>query len=138
MIGREIESMKEKKIDTLPEAELVVMQSVWELEEPVGTGKIVEQVEHKKDWSRSTIQVFLGRLEERGFLRCERKGRLKMYYAAIKQEEYRKRETKSFLENMYENSCKKLVASLVQSKMMTKEDLEDIVKIIGESEELNE
>ncbi|MBR3772603.1 MAG: BlaI/MecI/CopY family transcriptional regulator [Clostridium sp.] len=130
--------MKEKKIDTLPESELVVMQSVWELEEPVGTGRIVEQVEQKRDWSRSTIQVFLGRLEERGFLRCERKGRLKMYYSAIKQEEYRKRETKSFLENMYENSCKKLIASLVQTKMLSKEELEDIVKIMEESEDLDE
>ena len=130
--------MKDKKIDTSPEAELVVMKSVWDLEEPVGTGRIVEKVEKKREWSRSTIQVFLGRLEERGFLRCERKGRLKMYYAAIKQQEYLKRETKSFLENMYENSCRKLIVSLVQTKMITKEELEDIVKIIEESEELDE
>lgn len=130
--------MKKSTIETLPEAELVVMQAVWGLEEPVGTGKIIDKVEEKKDWSRSTIQVFLGRLEDRGFLRCERAGRLKMYYAKIKEEEYRTRETKSFLENMYENSCKKLIASLVQTKMMSKEDLQDIMQIIEEGEDVDD
>lgn len=130
--------MKRREIDTLPEAELVVMQAIWGLEEPVGTGKIIESLEEKKDWSRSTIQVFLGRLEERGFLKCERKGRLKMYYSRIKEEEYRARETKSFIENMYENSCGKLIASLVQTNMMTKEDLKEIMKIIEEGDEADE
>ena len=130
--------MKRREIDTLPEAELVVMQAIWGLEEPVGTGKIIESLEEKKDWSRSTIQVFLGRLEERGFLKCERKGRLKMYYSKIKEEEYRARETKSFIENMYENSCGKLIASLVQTNMMTKEDLKEIMKIIEEGDEADE
>lgn len=130
--------MKKKEIETLPEAELVVMQAIWGLEEPVGTGKIIESLEEKKDWSRSTIQVFLGRLEERGFLKCERKGRLKMYYSKIKEEEYRARETKSFIENMYENSCGKLIASLVQTNMMTKEDLKEIMKIIEEGDEADE
>lgn len=128
--------MKKSTIETLPEAELVVMQAVWGLEEPVGTGKIIDKVEEKKDWSRSTIQVFLGRLEDRGFLRCERSGRLKMYYTKIREEEYRARETKSFLENMYENSCKKLIASLVQTKMMTKEDLQDIMQIIEDGDDV--
>lgn len=130
--------MKKNAVDTLPEAELAVMQAVWELGEPVGTGKIVENLEEKREWSRSTIQVFLSRLEDRGFLRCERKGRLKMYYTAVKEEEYRTRETKSFLANMYQNSCQKLIASLVQTNMMTKEDLEDIVKIIEEGEDADE
>lgn len=130
--------MKKKTIETLPEAELVVMQAVWGLEEPVGTGKIIERVEKRKDWSRSTIQVFLGRLEDRGFLHCERNGRLKMYYSKIREEEYRTRETETFLENMYQNSCKKLIASLVQTKMMSKEDLKDIMEIIEEGGDKND
>ncbi len=130
--------MKKKTIETLPEAELAVMQVIWGHNEPLGTGRIVELLEGKKDWSRSTIQVFLSRLEERKFIECQRKGRLKYYHAIIKQEDYRSRETKSFLKNMYENSCHKLIASLVQSKMITKDDLDDIVKIIEEGEEANE
>lgn len=130
--------MKEHNIETLPEAELIVMQTIWSLEEPVGTGKIIASLEEKKEWSRSTIQVFLGRLEERGFLKCERSGRLKMYSASIREDEYRTRQTKNFLENMYENSCGKLIASLVQTKMMSKEDLKDIMKILEEGEDADE
>lgn len=130
--------MKKNRIETLPAAEFVVMQSIWELEEPAATGKIIEKVDEKRDWSRSTIHVFLGRLEERGFLKCEREGRLKRYYAKVKEEEYRAQETRSFLENMYENSCKKLIVSLVQTKLMSKEDLQDIVQIIEEGEEIGD
>jgi len=130
--------MKKKEIHTLPEAELAVMQVIWEHDEPVGTGKIVERLERQKDWTRSTVQVLLNRLEDRAFIECQRKGRLKYYYAVVNQEDYRSRETKSFLKNMYENSCRKLITSLVQSKMITKSDLEDIVKIMEEGEDTDE
>ena len=119
--------------ERLPDSELLVMQIIWQAGELIGTGRIVELVCEQKNWSRSTVQVLLTRLEERGFISIEKKGRLKLYAPLVKEEEYLKRETKTFLEQFYSNSYKKLIASVVQNQTMTEKDMEDIFQIIKDA-----
>lgn len=126
--------MKNKdNYERLPDSELLVMQIIWQSEELIGTGKIVELVCEQKNWSRSTVQVLLNRLEERGFIEIKKKGRLKFYQPLIKEEDYLRKETKTFLEQFFSNSYKKLIASVLHDKTITEEDMEDIVKIIKEA-----
>jgi predicted transcriptional regulator len=119
--------------ERLPDSELLVMQIIWQTSELIGTGRIVELVCEQKDWSRSTVQVLLTRLEERGFLEIQKKGRLKYYAPLIKEEEYLEKETKTFLEQFYRNSYKKLIASVVQNQSISDKDMEDILQIIKEA-----
>lgn len=125
--------MKKKSIERLPDSELYVMNIIWKFKNPVGTGEIVQQLNKEKNWSRSTVQVLLARLEEKGFIQCQRQGRLKYYTSLIEEEIYRSKETKSFLEHFYNNSYKKLIASLAHTNKITDEDIEDIVHIIKEA-----
>lgn len=117
-------------LEKLPDSELSVMKIIWNSKHPIGTGKIIEILSQEKDWSRSTIQVFLGRLEERGFIACQRNGRLKYYVPLIEEQVYRAKETKNFLEQFYKNSYKNLIASLVENNTINEEDIEDIIHII--------
>lgn len=117
----------------LPDSELLIMQIIWQGGKPVGTGRIVELVGEQRNWSRSTVQVLLTRLEERGFIEVMKKGRLKYYVPVIKEEEYLSKETKTFLEQFYSNSYKKLIASLVQNQTIKEEDLDDIINIIKDA-----
>lgn len=119
--------------ERLPDSELLVMQIIWKSKIPNGTGKIVELVCEQKNWSRSTVQVLLARLEERGFIEIKKNGRLKYYIPLIKEEEYLSKETKTFLEQFYSNSYKKLIASLVQDQTITEKDIDDIIHIIKDA-----
>lgn len=119
--------------ERLPESELLVMQIIWQSKEDIGTGRIVELVCEQKDWSRSTVQVLLTRLEERGFVEIKKKGRLNYYVPLVKEDEYLSRETRSFMEQFYGNSYKKLIASLVQEQEITDQDMEDIMQIIKDA-----
>lgn len=119
--------------ERLPESELLVMQIIWQSKEDIGTGRIVELVCEQKDWSRSTVQVLLTRLEERGFVEIKKKGRLNYYVPLVQEEEYLSRETRSFMEQFYGNSYKKLIASLVQEQEITDQDMEDIMQIIKDA-----
>ncbi|SHO47651.1 BlaI/MecI/CopY family transcriptional regulator [Anaerocolumna xylanovorans] len=119
--------------ERIPDSELLIMQIIWQSKKAIGTGRIVELVCEQKDWSRSTVQVLLTRLEERGFVEIKKRGRLNYYIPLIKEEEYLSKETKTFLEQFYGNSYKKLIASLVQSKEITEEDIEDIIHIIKDA-----
>ena len=126
---------EKKELVKLPDSELFIMQTIWSTMTPVGTGKIVELISRSKDWSRSTIQVLLTRLEERGFIKMEKNGRLKYYSPIIKEEEYLSRETKSFLKHFYNNSYKKLIASLVQDTRLSEEDYDELLTIIQNAKE---
>lgn len=121
--------------DRLPDSELLIMQIIWQSDYPIGTGKIVELVCEQRNWSRSTIQVLLARLEERGFIKTKKNGRLKYYYPLVKEEEYLSKETKTFLEQFYHNSYKKLIASLVKDQTITENDINDIIHIIKDAKE---
>ncbi|HEX3076915.1 MAG TPA: BlaI/MecI/CopY family transcriptional regulator [Lachnospiraceae bacterium] len=119
--------------ERLPDSELLIMKVIWEAKDPIGTGRIVELVNEQKDWSRSTIQVLLARLEERGFIEYQKKGRLKYFVPTIKEEDYLAKETKTFLEQFYSSSYKKLIASLVQDQTITDKDMDDIIQIISDA-----
>lgn len=129
---------KEKSIERLPDSELNVMKVVWNSKEPIGTGKIIKVLIEEKNWSRSTVQVLLSRLEERGFIACQKNGRLKYYVPLIEEEVYCSKETKTFLEHFYNSSYKNLIACLVQDKTIKEEDLEDIIQIIKKGGDQNE
>ncbi|HEX3022417.1 MAG TPA: BlaI/MecI/CopY family transcriptional regulator [Lachnospiraceae bacterium] len=123
----------QESYERLPDSELLIMKVIWEAKDPIGTGKIVELVNDQKDWSRSTIQVLLARLEERGFIEYQKKGRLKFFVPMIKEEDYLAKETKTFLDQFYSSSYKKLIASLVQDQTMTEKDMDDIIQIISDA-----
>lgn len=119
-----------EKLERLPDSELAVMQVIWTEETPIGSGKVVQILEQERGWTRSTVQVLLKRLEEKGFLGCERNGRLKLYCPLVAREDYVSNETKTFLEHFYQNSYQGLIASLVKSEAIREEDIDEIVSII--------
>lgn len=115
-------------MERLPDSELEVMLALWSADEPLKTSAILERV--KKEWTMSTIQALLSRLEERGFVKMEKKMRFKYYSPAIDEKVYRDSETKSFLERLHNNSYKSLLASLVSTKSISEKDIKDIEDII--------
>lgn len=121
------------QIERLPDSELAVMMVLWKQKEELGTGRIVELLEKEKGWTRSTTQVLLTRLEEKGFLVCEKKGRLKYYKVIVEEKTYRRNETKKFVEHFYHASYKNLIASLVEDHALSEEDIDELTEMIRKS-----
>lgn len=125
-----------KEFKRLPDLELEVMLVIWKSAESAHTGEIAQRLDNKTRPIQA-IQTVLSRLGEKGFVRCEKKGRFNYYYPLVTEEDYIKGETASFLEKLYGNSPAKLVAALVKSAPMSEEDLGELRKILesgGDSE----
>lgn len=118
----------------LPEAELEIMMIIWESGKDVTSDYIMEKLNGKKAWGRTTVLNFLTRLVDRGFLTMSKEGRFNLYSPVVAQQEYLEYESKTFLEKMYQNSVKKLVATLYNSKNISKDDLEELKRFIEEAE----
>ena len=128
---------KEPTIDRLPDAELDVMLVLWNAEGPMKTARILEILNRKKDWSISTLQSLLARLEERGFVDVQKQMRFKYYLPVISEEDYRQKETKTFLERLHGNSFKSLVATLIDSNAADSAELEEIEELLRKAVERN-
>lgn len=124
----------EEIIKSLPDSELKVMKIVWNNSKKMSTGEILAELKNEVEWKLSTLQVILSRLTEKGFLENEKIGRINYYSPIVDSSKYTKHETKNFIKKMYDNSSKKLIASLIEGdNMLTKEDIEEIKKMLDRS-----
>ena len=116
----------------LSESELDIMLISWRAPEALDTGKIARRLQ--KGWKIQAVQVILGRLVNKGYVSCEKIGRLNYYTPLVPQAAYRAAETETFVEKLYRNSPKSLIAALVQSQPLSKEDLEEIRALLDREE----
>ncbi|MCX4302725.1 MAG: BlaI/MecI/CopY family transcriptional regulator [Clostridia bacterium] len=121
----------ENLLKSLPDSELKVMMVIWEKGEKMSTGEILSNLKDT-NWKLSTLQIILGRLTEKGFLKNEKIGRYNYYSSLIAEGEYTQFETKNFLKKMFNNSGKKLIASLLEDEnTLTEEDIKEIRKMLN-------
>lgn len=119
----------ENKIKRLPDLELEVMLTIWQSGNIPHTGEIHQRLADGKRRPIQAVQTVLARLEEKGFVRREKIGRLNYFYPLIAAETYREQETASFLEKLYGNSPARLVAALVRSDSISEDDLAEIRRV---------
>ena len=77
-----------RKLERLPDAELEVMQALWQLEPyPVTSAQLMEKLSGRH-WRLPTLLKLLSRLEERGFVANEKEGRNNRYRPLVDEREY--------------------------------------------------
>ena len=114
----------------LGEAELEVMLAVWACPAPVTASRVQEEME--RSWKLPTLMTVLGRLCQKGYLRCEKEGRSNFYRPLVTREEYREGEGRTLLRRLYGNSLPRLVASLHESGAVGEEELEALRRFLDE------
>lgn len=121
-------------IKRLPDAELEIMKLLWDSGKPLSTNDIVNGFASTKKWSVSTVITLTRRLADKQYVETERIGRSHYFTPLVKEEDYLKAETSSFLERIHRNSFKSLVATLYSNEDITKADLEEISSMLKELE----
>lgn len=122
------------ELQKLPEAELEIMMIIWEAQESVNSDYIMEKLKGIKEWKRTTLLNLLTRLCDRGYLMCKKEGKINIYTPLVKEKDYLDNASKSFFEKLHKNSLTSLIASLYDSKSVSKSDLEELEKFIKEAE----
>jgi len=117
------------------EAELEVMKVLWEEGKALSAPEIVQRLKEKDiKWEKSTIYTLIDRLVKKKVIKQEKKNKLYYYSPFISKEEYAKRETTRVLNKLFNGSVKDLIAALVESGNLKKEELEEIKKLLGKEE----
>lgn len=119
----------------LGEAELEIMQVMWNNDGPVTSNFILKELQGRRKWQLSTLMTSLSRLADKGFVSCDRSTGSNLYAPIVPESDYKTAESKNFLEKLYDNSIQNMVATLYSSRALKKSDVEELRKFLDELEE---
>jgi len=124
--------MKKQK-RKLTDAELEIMHVVWELDG--GTVRQVHELLNKqRPLAYTTVMTMMNILEEKGHLTRRKEGRAYRYEPVRPKNQVISGMVDDFVGRVFEGSAAPLVVSLVKDKKISKKDLDEIARMIRETE----
>lgn len=119
----------------ISEAELEVMQVLWSKGESTSL-EIISEVKKKKEWKNNTIMTLVSRLVNKEFIDVIREDKsLLIYKPKVSEYDYKSKETNNFIEKLYNGSINNMLVAFAKSKKLSKKDLEDLIKLVGDEED---
>jgi len=114
----------------LGEAELEIMQVIWRAGAPVTSNYILKELHEKRKWQLSTLMTSLSRLADKGFVNCDRSAGSNLYTPLIPENDYKTKESKHFLEKLYNNSIQNMIVTLYSNKVIKSSDMDELRKFL--------
>lgn len=113
-------------IQTLSEAELEVMNAIWDKGSPVSVSELLGHFSDTKGWKTNTIATFAERLINKGFLSVEKVKNVKRYTPLISRERYDSGLARKFINTAYNGSAMNMFVSLWDGKEISREEIDEI------------
>lgn len=118
----------------ITQAEWEVMNALWE-HSPSTAMEVADALRGKTDWSPKTVKTLLGRLVRKGVLRYREEGNRYVYTPAIPRQRYVKEESASFIERVFGGDATPALVHFVRSTKLTKEEIDELRRILDEKQE---
>ena len=125
--------MARKKSSTLTDAELRLMEVLWE-KGAATVGEVVEALPKRSPLAYSTVLTTLRILEQKGYARHGRRGRAFVYRPLIDRKQARRSAIRYVLSRFFQNSPELLLVNILEDEKLDASDLERLRKMIEESE----
>ena len=108
----------------ITDSEYEIMNLLWEAGRPLSVAEIRQGLQ-STGWEATTIKTLISRLTEKGAL-CRTKAGVYLYAPTLGREEYTASAADSLVNRLFRGSAKALVASLIGSKDLTEQDMEEL------------
>ena len=125
--------MPRKKSPTLTEAELRLMDVIWERGEST-VGDVVEALPKDSRLAYSSVLTTLRILEQKGYVRHEKRGRAFLYSPITGREDAQRTAVRYVMSRFFENSPEMLVLNVLESEDLSPAELKRLRRMIEEAE----
>lgn len=112
----------------LPQTEEQLMEYIWELEEAFAKD-LLEKYQDPKP-AQTTLATLLKRLADKGFIDYKTFGNSRAYFPIIKKDDYFSIHVNNMVESFFDNSALKFASFFTRKSKMTKDELEELKKIV--------
>ena len=122
-----------KELPQISEAEFEVMKIVWKYA-PINTNEITEKLTQTTNWSPKTIQTLIKRLVSKKALTYEKQSRVFVYTPLVKEDEYIRRESNTFLNHFYDGNITSMLASYLEDDKLSETEIDTLRSLLSEKQ----
>jgi BlaI family transcriptional regulator, penicillinase repressor len=115
----------------LPASELEIARIVWQIGEAT-VRQVADQLPADRDVDFYTVQTYLRRLTDKGFLKCRKDGRTNLYSAAIKPDRVVSGMVTDLVDRLFDGHTLSIVQHCIQDQGLTDEEFAQLEKILQE------
>jgi len=108
----------------ISEAEREIMQIIWASGCSITSNEILDALPQEREWKITTVLTFLTRLAEKGLVTSTKQGKKNLYTSIVTEKEYKRFESRSFLQSIHGGSIKSFMASLADDELSPAEIVE--------------
>ena len=122
------------KATTLTEQELELMKIVWDLGKPT-VREVYEKLRERRKVAYTTVMTMMNVLADKGRLKKRKVGKAYVYQPAEPRKKVVGSMVKEFVGRVFDGSARPLLVQLVEDRKLSEKDLDEIRRMIRESEE---
>ncbi len=122
--------MTRKKLPALSPSETEILRLVWQLGKAT-VQDVCDKLSTKRKIAYATVQTLLRRLEKKGYLKHDIRGKAHVFYAAVKSENVIKRSVNDFLERLFGGDPIPLMQYLAEHGKIDAGDIEKLKRLAG-------
>ena len=120
-----------RELPQISEAEFEIMKIVWKYA-PINTNEITEKLVQTTNWSPKTIQTLIKRLVSKKALTYEKQSRVFVYTPLVKEDEYIRRESNTFLNRFYDGNIISMLASYIEDDKLSEAEIDTLRSLLSE------
>ena len=125
--------MPRKQSPTLTEAELRLMEILWDRGEAT-VGDVVGALAALEPLAYSSVLTTMRILERKGYTRHRKEGRAFVYIPVVDRDAARSRAVRFIMDRFFDRSAESMMLNILKSKELDGDELERLEKMIGESD----
>jgi BlaI family penicillinase repressor len=122
----------QKTLSPLSPAETEILRLVWQLGQPT-VQAVCDTLPQKRTITYATVQTMLRRLEKKGYLKHESRGKAHVFIPAIRKDQVLGSAVRSFLDKLFGGDAVPLVQYLAENKHITTEDVEQLKTLLNDT-----
>jgi predicted transcriptional regulator len=120
-----------KALSPLSPSETEILRLVWQLGQPT-VQEVCEALPKERQIMYATVQTMLRRLEKKGYLRHESRGKAHVFIPAVRKDQVLGSAVRSFLDKLFGGDAVPLVQYLAENKHITTEDVEQLKALLND------
>ncbi len=117
----------------LTAAQFEILSLTWNSTGGLTIGEIWDAIRSRRDVSRTTVLNLVDRLEKRGWLKRKKDRNVYRYFPTVDRSAAQQQMAVDFLDDFFQGSPSNLLMSLLGSKRISKEDADNLKRLIENS-----
>jgi BlaI family penicillinase repressor len=123
--------MVRKNLPALSPSETEILRLVWQLGQAT-VQEVCDKLPARRKIAYATVQTLLRRLENKGYLKHDVRGKAYVFFAAVKKEHVVKRSVGDFLDRLFGGDPIPLMQYLAQHGKINIEDVEKLKQLVDQ------